>query len=178
MPTDSSQVAHGDLIDRIQQDWLRERPDLPVTPIGVLTRIRHIAKLLDDDQRRQLASTGIDASTRDLLSTLRRAGAPYRLPSSEIARRSLVTAGAISQRVARAERQGLVRRRRGRDDARSVLVELTPAGHHLIEHTLEKLLEHEAQLVSSLTHAELESLTALLRSLLGTLSDRLAIQEG
>jgi DNA-binding MarR family transcriptional regulator len=162
-----------DLIDRIQKDWLRERPGTPVVSIGVLTRIRYIAKLLDDDQRREVAAIGIDASTRDLLSTLRRAGVPYRLPAGEIARRSLLTAGAISQRVARAERIGLVRRRKAEGDARSVLVELTAAGHELIERTVDELLEHEEQLLSGMTPDQLDALTDLLRVLLGTLIEHL-----
>jgi DNA-binding MarR family transcriptional regulator len=159
-----------DEIDRIQRDWLRERPGTPVAPIGILTRIRRIAKLADDAQRRALAGVDIDVATRDLLSTLRRAGPPYRLPAGEIARRSLVSAGAISQRVARAERQGLVRRAASGDDGRTVTVELTAAGHALIERTVDELLHHEARMLAGLQPAQREQLSDLLRLLLIELS--------
>jgi hypothetical protein len=52
----------------------------------------------------------VDPSTLDLLSVLRRSGPPYELGTRELTRRTLVTAGAISQRVARAEQAGLVAR--------------------------------------------------------------------
>ena len=58
------------------------------------------AKLLSDDRRRTLGRLGIEDSTLDLLSTLRRSGPPYTLTTRELGERTLVTAGAISQRVA------------------------------------------------------------------------------
>jgi DNA-binding MarR family transcriptional regulator len=155
-----------DGVDEIEQAWRRERPGTPVASIGVLTRIRRIGKLLEDDRRRTLARLGIDAATLDLLSTLRRAGSPYRLSPGQIASRTLVSAGAISQRVARAERGGLVERVRAGRDGRSVQVTLTPAGHALVERTVDDLLSHEEALLSPLTARERSQLAGLLRTLL------------
>lgn len=89
--------------DEIAQAWARETPGVPVASIGILTRIWRAAKLLSDERRRTLAAIGMDAATMDLLSTLRRAGPPYRLSTRELAARSLVTPGAITQRVDRAQ---------------------------------------------------------------------------
>jgi DNA-binding MarR family transcriptional regulator len=164
--------ASQDGVDRIQQAWLCERPGTPVDSIGIITRIWRIAKLLDDDRRHTMARLGIDAPTRDLLSTLRRAGPPYRLTPSEIARSTLVSAGAISQRLTRAESQGLIRRRRDRPDGRNVTVELTPKGHAVIERTVEDLLCHEETLLTGLTPARRDQLASLLRILLADLTAR------
>jgi len=171
-------MADGeDGVDRIQAAWQRERPGMPVASIGVITRIWRIAKLLDDERRRTDARAGMDAATRDLLSTLRRAGPPYRLAAGEIARQSLVSAGAISQRVARAEQRGLVRRGRGGDDGRSVLVELTETGHRLIEDHVDDLLHHEETLLESLDAGQRGQLTELLRVLLGDLTERFGAED-
>src|SRR5689334_22093409 len=107
----SNQGSPGDLdsVDLIQRAWERERPGTPAASIGVITRIWRIGKLLADERRRTLARLGIDAATLDLLSTLRRAGAPYRMTPAELKEACLVSAGAISQRVARAEAAELVR---------------------------------------------------------------------
>lgn len=164
-------------MDRIQEAWLRERPGTPVASIGVITRIWRIGKLLGDERRRTLARLGVDAATRDLLSTLRRAGSPYRLTPGEIAKRTLVSAGAISQRVARAEREGLVRRKKAGPDGRAVLVELTPAGHELVERTVDDLLRHEEGLLSALADEQKEELSGLLRVLLGDLTDRFGAED-
>ena len=160
----------GDGVDQIQQAWEHERPGTPAGSIGVITRIWRIGKLLADERRRTLARLGIDSATLDLLSTLRRAGRPYRLTPGRLADLSLVSAGAISQRVARAEREGLVRRERSPADGRLSYVTLTASGQGLIERSVDELLRHEEALLSGLTAAQREDLTALLRVLLGGLS--------
>lgn len=158
-------------MDRIQRAWERERPGTPAESIGVITRIWRIGKLLADERRRTLARLGIDAATLDLLSTLRRAGPPYRLTAGRIAELSVVSAGAISQRVARAEREGLVRRQKEQTDGRLSYVTLTAEGHALIERTVDGLLGHEQALLSGLTAGQGEDLSALLRVLLASLQE-------
>lgn len=169
--------ATGDGVDRIVKAWLRERPGTPVGAVGIVTRIKRVAKLLEDDHRRRVHRLGIDAATRDLLSTLRRAGPPYRLGAGELARLALLSTGAISQRVARAENLGLVRRARAETDARTVLVELTTAGHALIERTVDDIFRHEQDLLAGLTAQQQHELTALLRILLANLSERLDVPD-
>lgn len=162
----------GDYADGIQRAWERERPGTPTASIGVITRIWAIAKILAGERRRTLGRLGIDAATVDLLSTLRRAGEPYRLTAGEIAARTLVSAGAISQRVARAEREGLVSRERSHTDGRHSCVTLTSAGHALIERSVDDLLRYEESLLSVLTESQRGDLSSLLRLLLASLTSR------
>jgi DNA-binding MarR family transcriptional regulator len=83
----------------------------------------------------------------------------------------LVSAGAISQRVARAESSGLVRALRSAG-GRTTAVELTETGHELIEGSVDELLRHEQELVDHLTASERERLVELLRVLLDGLVGR------
>ena len=146
--------------------WRRERPGAPVSSIEIVTPIWRLAKLLADDRRRVLQESGVDPATLDLLSVLRRAGPPYQLTTREVARRALVTAGAVSQRVSRAERERLVERAPAADGSRSVLVTLTAAGHALVERVVDQVLGREALLVQGLRPAERAALVALLDRLL------------
>src|SRR4051794_35069222 len=82
----------------IARAWQRERPGTPTDSIEIVTPLWRLAKLFADDRRRVLADAGVDPATLDLLSVLRRAGSPYELSTRELSRRTLVTAGAISQR--------------------------------------------------------------------------------
>jgi DNA-binding MarR family transcriptional regulator len=159
----------SDPVDATALAWLRERPGTPVAGIGIVTRIWRLAKLLGEDRRATLAEAGADAATLDLLSVLRRSGHPYRLSTRQLAERSRVTAGAISQRVARAEAAGLVNRTRSQATARGVTVTLTEAGHGLVERLVDRVLGREAELVSGLTEDQQATLTALLRSFLAEL---------
>jgi DNA-binding MarR family transcriptional regulator len=150
--------------------WRRERPGTPTTSIEVVTPILRLAKLLTDDRGRVLRAAGVDAATLDLLATLRRAGEPYTLSTRQLADRALVTAGAISQRVARAERDGLVRRAPGRAAVRMVLVTLTDAGHALVERSVDAVLGREAALIQGLSEDEHAVLAGLLDKLLSDVS--------
>ncbi|MFF2806953.1 MarR family winged helix-turn-helix transcriptional regulator [Streptomyces sp. NPDC058000] len=160
-------------VEEIAAAWRRERPGTPVSSIGIVTPIWRLAKLLGDDRRRVLNRAGMDPATLDLLSVLRRGGPPYTLSTRELSRRSMITAGAISQRVARAERDGLVTRRPGEGRPRTVLVELTLAGHHLVESTVDQVLGREAELIDALTPEQQEQLAGLLRTLLQDVQHRL-----
>ncbi|WP_344233470.1 MarR family winged helix-turn-helix transcriptional regulator [Kribbella hippodromi] len=153
----AAEIAHA---------WQRERPGTPTDSIEIVTPLWRLAKLFADDRRRVLADAGIDPATLDLLSVLRRAGAPYEVSTRELARRTLVTAGAISQRVARAEDAGLVTRRGADDGTRAVLVTLTPDGHDLIERTVDQVLTRESELVASLSPDARTQLAGQLQELL------------
>ena len=166
-----------DGVDRIAQAWLRERPGTPVDSIGVITRVWRIGKVLADERQRTLSRLGIDAAILDLLGTLRRSGPPYRLTPSELARLSLVSPGAISQRVAGAERRGLVVRVRSGPDARVRPVALTRAGHALVEASVDELLAHEQSLLSGLSPGQQTQLARLLRVLLGDLTVRFGLDD-
>ena len=158
--------------------WQRERPGVPVASIEIVTPIWRLAKLLADDRRRVLQDCGIDPATMDLLSVLRRSGPPYHLSTREIARRALVTAGAVSQRVSRAEREHLVERAAAGHGSRSVLVTLTAAGHALVERSVDQVLGREAQLVRGLRPDERAVLVGLLDRLLSDVTGRVGNHSG
>lgn len=172
MATPAQDQIPADLAEEISLAWQREHPGLPVGSIGILTRIRQASKLLADERRRVLARVGMDAATLDLLSTLRRSGPPYRLPTRELAARCLITAGAVTQRVDRAQREGLVLRLAAETGTRAVPVELTAAGHRAVEGAVGGLLEYEQSLIEVLAPAEQRELARLLAVLLRDLTGR------
>ncbi|MEU6827304.1 MarR family transcriptional regulator [Nocardia beijingensis] len=162
-----TQEAHDEIPSptQIASAWRRELPGARVESIEILTPLWRVAKLLTDERQRTLQRLGIDESTLDLLSTLRRSGPPYQLTTRQIAARSLVTAGAISQRLARAEAAGLIIREPTSATRRGVLVTLTPDGHRHIERVVPALLEHETAFTDRLPADERAVLTAALRTL-------------
>lgn len=166
-------MARPDEVADIAAAWRRESPGTPTDSIGVVTRIWRIGKLFADDRRRLLAELGIDRGTMDLLSVLRRSGPPYALTTRALADRTLVTAGAISQRVARAESAGLVIRTPGGPGRRAVTVTLTDAGHAEIERVVDRVLRREMDLLSGLPASARADLADGLAVLLDDLIDRL-----
>jgi DNA-binding MarR family transcriptional regulator len=172
----TEELREDDPVDAVALAWLRERPGTPVQGIGIVTRVWQCAKLLGEDRRRVLADVGVDAATLDLLSVLRRNGPPYQLTTRQLTDRTLVSAGAISQRIARAERDGLVTRAAPAPGSRAVTVTLTSTGHDLVERLVDRVLGREATLVSRLTAEQQTTLTELLRLLLADLDAQLGPQ--
>jgi DNA-binding MarR family transcriptional regulator len=156
-----------DNVDRVEREWRRERPDIDVGSIGIVTRIWRIGRHLEQQRKAQLDEFGSDRGTVDVLAMLRRAGPPYRRSAGELTRSALITSGGVSQRLDKLEKAGLITRHVDVGDRRRVDVELTPAGVDLIDSMLAELMEHDAKvLASALTGPEQDDLRRLLRKLL------------
>jgi DNA-binding MarR family transcriptional regulator len=151
-----------DRVDAIQSAWRRERPDIDVSSIAVLTRALLIGRHLARARERALRDLGTDTPTLDVLATLRRAGAPYRLRTSEIEAATSVTAGAVSHRLDRLEARGLVRRTRDKEDKRVIHVNLTEKGRELIDGVVAGLMEREETLLAPFTDRERKTFERLL----------------
>jgi DNA-binding MarR family transcriptional regulator len=97
---------------------------------------------------------------------MRRAGTPYRLTPTELARRRMMTSGGMTPVIDRLERRRLVARGPNPDDRRGSLVELTEARREVVDEAMALHAGAEQRLVAGLDDAEREQLAALLRKLL------------
>lgn len=68
-----------DEVDRLVAAWRRERPDLDVEPLEVLSRVSRLARHLDRARRLAFSEHDLEPWEFDVLTSLRRAGAPYQL---------------------------------------------------------------------------------------------------
>jgi DNA-binding MarR family transcriptional regulator len=168
LPSGEPQAADAgyDAIDRIEASWHRERPDVDVSSVGIVSRIWRIARHLEQARKERLAEHGTDRVTLDVLAMLRRSGPPFRMTAGELTHHSLLSSGGVSQRLEKLERAGLVTRHIHSEDRRRIDVELTPAGIELIDSILADLMAHEAKLLDGLGPAEQDDLRRTLKRLL------------
>ena len=75
----------------------------------------------------------------------------------------------MTHRLQRLEASGLVQRLPNPNDARSLLVQLTPAGLVLIDRAVEAHVENERRILASLKPSDLVALDARLTRLLAVL---------
>jgi DNA-binding MarR family transcriptional regulator len=162
----SAQAPPPDDVDHIVAAWRRERPDLDVAPLHVLSRVSRLARRLDLDRVQAFARHQLEGWEFDVLSALRRAGRPYELSPGQLIRQTLVTSGTMTNRVDRLERRGLVARRPDPTDRRGVIVWLTPAGQRTVDDAMADLLERERALLAELSEGDRGDLAAMLRRLL------------
>jgi DNA-binding MarR family transcriptional regulator len=167
MSEESSTVTGSprDEVDRLISAWRRERPDLDVSPLEVLSRVTRLARHLDRARRTAFAERGLETWEFDVLSALRRAGTPYQLSPGQLLTQTLVTSGTMTNRVDRLAAKGLVVRGPDPSDRRGVLVRLTDSGRELADSALTGLLKNERELLSALPDERLEVLGSLLREL-------------
>jgi DNA-binding MarR family transcriptional regulator len=158
-----------DHLDGILEQWRRERPDLDVGSIGVLGRLLRFAHLADPVLATAVRPFGLQAGWFDLLAALRRAGSPFQLNPTELARATMLTSGGMTKRLDRLEQAGLVERRPDPDDRRGTLVRLTRRGRSVIDRALEAHVQNEGRVLASLSPAEMQTLDSLLRKLLAAI---------
>ena len=154
-----------DEVDRLIKAWRRERPDVDVAPMAVLSRVGRLSRHLDRARRAARSEHDLEAWEFDVLAALRRAGPPYELTPGMLLAQTMVTSGTMTARVDKLTARGLVDRRRDEDDRRAVRVRLTDQGRRVVDGALDVLLAHERTLLADLDDHEQDTLAALLRRL-------------
>ena len=153
----------GDEVDRLVAAWRRERPDLDVEPLRVLSRVTRLARHLDLARRAAFEAQNVETGEFDVLSALRRAGDPYELSPGQLLRETMVTSGTMTNRVDRLASKGLVERMPDPRDRRGVRVRLTDAGRERVDAALTELLDRERALLHDLPADQRNTLAELLR---------------
>lgn len=160
-----------DAVDRVLAQWAKERPGLDVSPMAVIGRISRAEAILDRRIAKVLAEHDLLPGEFDLLAALRRAGAPHRLTVGEMLASTMVTSGAITNRLNRLVAKGLVSRETDPGNRRSVIVTLTQKGLAAVNAALLSHVENERHLITALSGDEQEQMAFLLRKLLEGLGD-------
>jgi DNA-binding MarR family transcriptional regulator len=157
---------HRDSIDELQIDWSTERPDLDTEPIGVVLRIQALAKILSQQAAKSLKEFNLLWWQYDVLATLRRQGKPFVLATSELANATMLTSGAMTNRIDKLEIEGLVKRIPDNQDRRRVLVKLSNKGLKLIELATEARFKSALEALEILEPGQQKELSDLLRMVL------------
>jgi DNA-binding MarR family transcriptional regulator len=164
----SADAPAADEVDRVATAWQRERPDLDVTPLQVLSRVTRLARHLDLARRQAFAAHDLETWEFDVLAALRRSGEPYALSPGQLGAETLVTSGTMTNRIDRLEHRGLVQRQPDPTDRRGVRVVLTDSGRRTVDDALSDLLAREHALLQALPSDRQGELADLLRQLVRT----------
>ncbi len=163
--SDGGSTKGRDEVDDIVAAWHRERPDLDVSPLEVLSRINRLARHLDRARSQSFAAHGLEAWEFDVLAALRRAGGAHELSPGRLLQQTLVTSGTMTNRIDRLAARGLVQRHPDPDDRRGVIVSLTDDGAARADAALADLLTQERAILAGLPESERKVLADLLRQL-------------
>ncbi|TWG07413.1 MarR family winged helix-turn-helix transcriptional regulator [Saccharopolyspora dendranthemae] len=154
-----------DVVGRIREQWSEQHPDLDLTPIEVIGRVRRLAALTNQRHDEVLDDLRLSRMEFEVLSALRRAGGGLR--PSQLTREMLSSGAATTKRLARLEEDGLITRNTSARDRREVDVRLTERGREVIDRVFPAQLEHERALLEPLSAEERARLGELLAKVLG-----------
>lgn len=154
----------SDVVDDILTQWTEERPELDTASLGVVIRVMALYRSFLREATRALEPLGLELWEYDVLSALRRQGAPYSLPATGLAKETDLSSGAMTNRIDRLETRGLVSRHPDKEDRRSVIVELTALGRKVIDEAIQHRLDAADESLRELDAGERKQLAGLLRT--------------
>ncbi|ANP78862.1 MULTISPECIES: MarR family winged helix-turn-helix transcriptional regulator [Vibrio] len=153
-----------DAIDRVVEQWAKEKPELDTEPMAMMGRIMRIAKYMETQVAELHKKYDMKLGEFDVLATLRRSGKPYRLTPSELIGSMMLTSGAMTNRLDKLEAKGLISREHSKEDRRSVSVQLTKDGLILIDQMMTEHVEMQKKLVKSLSASQKKNTNQLLKT--------------
>ena len=153
------------------EQWRKERPDLDVRPMSVIGALSEASSLISKERLAPVfARFGLQHGEFDVLATLRRSGVPFALTPTALYEATMVTSGAITNRLDRLEQMGFIAREAHPTDRRGVVVRLTDKGRALIDEAVTAHVANEHEILAGLTRKEQDALAALLEKLIGSLA--------
>ena len=161
---------HADAVDRIVEQWHEVRPRFDASPIHVVGRVSRLSRLVDKRLAVNFGEHGLENWMYDVLATLRRSGAPYELTAGDLVAQTMVTTGAMTNRIDRLQDLGYVERRPG-TDRRTVIVGLTESGRTKVDDVSTSHMDTERELLGALSPKQQDQLASLLRTVLLSLDD-------
>lgn len=173
---DAMRAQEADSIEGLLAEWRRERPDLDPSPFGIFGRIWRLSTSVLSDAEAWLTPLGLTFESFSVIVTLRRCGPPYELNPTALYRESLLSSGAITNRIDRVEALGLVKRLPDPNDRRGTIVRLTPKGRTLADRAIKLHFDALAEMLSGIDGRERDQLAGLLSALLKTVEARRAEQ--
>jgi DNA-binding MarR family transcriptional regulator len=158
--------VESDSVDRIVQAWRNRDPQLDSSSLEVIGRLLLCARYCERAAIAALQPFGLSIADFDVLNTLRRIGDQHGSKPTDLARYSLITTGAMTSRLDRLERSGLIRRTPDPADRRGVLVRLTSRGSKVARQGLQEVIAANQVFLEPLSEQQRDSIASALKLLL------------
>ncbi len=147
-------------------EWRARDATLDVSALQVIGRLFRCAGYGRRAVEDALGELGLSYGDFDVLNTLRRRNDPEGTNPRELALSALITSGAMTTRLGRLERAGLIERTPDSRDRRSVRIRLTPAGEGVASQALDAVLAADEIFLEPLDSKQRDALAASLKLLL------------
>lgn len=165
-------AAAGAPMDAILAQWRRERPDIDPRPMAVCGDIWRAAEVLRQGVLANLAGWDLDFAGFDVILTLRRQGRGEALSPSALAKEMMLSSSAMTNRLDRLEKRGLIRRSVDPNDRRALKIVLSEAGFALADDIVVSHVKTEERMLGALSETERQQLRGLLAKIRGDVTGK------
>ena len=156
----------ADSVDRIVQAWAKSDPGVDARPLEVAGRLLLCAAHLERGIVAALEPFGLSFGDFDVINTLRRRADEEGTNPGDLARSSLITSGAMTTRLDRLERAGLITRAPDPADRRAVRVHLSDMGEQVAEDALHAVIAADEAFLEPLSPRRRDAVASALKQLL------------
>jgi DNA-binding MarR family transcriptional regulator len=163
----------SDSIDAAMQQWEQVWPEHDGLTVGVIVRLRLIARTLEQLSEHSAARYQLNTVQLMLLATLDRLGPGHESTLTELSRISVMSMPATARHLGYAQKRGLIHSRRDQSDARSNLISLTDKGRDVLRRIMTSQREQEHAAVYQMGEEERMRLALALRPLMSSLRESL-----
>ena len=155
-----------DEVDLLIDAWSRRLPDLDLTALDVMSRLRRVSLRLGRLRSQAFAAAELAPWEFDVLAALGRAEPPHEFSPAQLIERTMISSGAMTNRLTHLSDRGLIERKPNPRDGRSVLVRLTDAGAARVDAAMRELIRLEERVLDVLPREDRDQLVRLLRLLM------------
>lgn len=152
-----------DHVERMVEQWARERPDLDTGAMAVITRLDRLAAAYRREMLKTVERHGLNSAKFDVLAALRRSGPPFALSPGALLEQTIVASGTMTNRINRLHQDGLVTRVVNPRDHRGFLIALTTRGRRVIDRALVDHAATQTRLLGGLPPDRRSQLSGLLK---------------
>ncbi|MFG6444075.1 MarR family winged helix-turn-helix transcriptional regulator [Microbacterium sp. P07] len=157
-----------DEVDLLIDAWSRRLPEVDLTPLDVMSRLRRVSHRLTRLRAGAFNGAGLASWEFDVLAALRRTEPPHELSPAQLIGATMIGSAAMSNRLDKLSGRGLIERRPNDVDRRSVIVQLTDDGAARVDAAMTELVRREAIELREVSDADQAHLARILRHMLDT----------
>ncbi|QNE19250.1 MarR family transcriptional regulator [Kribbella qitaiheensis] len=155
----------GDRVDQLISTWERELPAVLYPTTELTKRVMLLADGLGVLTRQVLRELGLTTAEFDVLVSLRRSGAPYRMKPSDLSRGLLLSSGGTSNVTNQLVSRGLVVREPDPEDGRGTQIRLTEQGVEAAERAVQASAVAHDEMWAGIPSEQLDAAAAALRAI-------------
>lgn len=165
----NNDIMEFDQIDYSLEQWAERWGEVDPLTIGIIVRMRLVARDLERLSRRSAARFGLNSAQVLLLATLDRPEAPSECSLTELARICHISLPATARHIEQCKQDGLILCRQDEYDGRIQLIRLATQGRDLIHQVLRQQRLQDHTPVYTLPVSDRLQLARILRQLLPAL---------